>query len=231
MFKSNSKRCLHGVVFLKPFILCGILLCSFLAGCLLDNKNGNDSAIVEIAGRTFRIPYSYIDGDQDKIIKDAVVLEYVLPEFEPQPPHPQKRMKRKELILSGRMRGMLLETAESRPALDTAFRSQQKSRHYKKDGSLVFGLEKYIAPSPSGESSEQPDDLFLEKNKDGIVQSYIHCSPPGKDKVPGCRHRFIDKNILYNIRWNLSELPNWRSQRDAAIRFINAMEISFKERN
>lgn len=202
-------------------------------------KPHNEAFRVEIAGRVFKIPKGYFDGAK-AIGRDneSVVLEYSLPGFEFLPPHPQNRAERQKLISEGRMRGMLLEnahklyTGKDRPSFDVVVPNLMRAHEFKKDKNTIYGLEKYVHQVPKPVSDDPAyapyvqDDFFIERNSDGTIKSYLMCSPFGKDKVPGCIQRFIDKNILYDIDWRIQELPNWQAQRDAAIQFIDGLEQS-----
>jgi hypothetical protein len=198
-----------------------------ISGCLPDTETSrSDTIVVNIADRTFKVPRAYADLDKHKdVINDEVVLVYVLPGFEPEPPHPEERAKRKDLILQGRMRGMYLSATDLRPSLGTAANSKLHTWGYKKVSVDIFGLEKYEAESIEEDPNDRVDDLLIERSESGSVKSYLQCSPPGKDKVPGCSHRFADSGITYQIHWSLSELEHWRERRDEAIAFIESFEI------
>ncbi|MCA9735197.1 MAG: hypothetical protein KDJ65_36200 [Anaerolineae bacterium] len=133
-----------------------------------------------------------------------------------------------KLIEEGRMRGMLLENAENRPPLNISINNLMRNRGYRKNENNIYGLEKYSAP-PQGKNPLQPDDRLIEKGESGHVISFLRCSPPGKDKIPGCTHKFINKGLLYDIDWNISELANWRQQRDAAIKFVDGLEVEINK--
>jgi len=148
---------------------------------------------------------------------------------------PQEREAKQKLINEGRMRGMLLEAERNRPSFDVAVQNLMRGRDFIKERKLFYNLEKYVhqVPKPiSDDLAYAPyveDDFFIERNDDGSVKSYLRCSPPGKHKIPGCRHRFIDRGLLYNIHWRIQELPDWQKQRDAAIDFIDSLEAKQKE--
>lgn len=212
------------------------LACVFLSGCLPDeetkaNPEESGFARVVIADRVFKIPKGYFDGRKATGKNtESVVLEYSLPDFEVLPKHPEEREARQELLKEGRMRGMLLENATKRPSFDIAVTNLMRGRDFKKEG-LIYGLEKYthivpkaVRPEPEYKPYHQ-DDFFIERNADGSVKSYLRCSPPGKDKTPSCRHRFVDKGLLYNTHWRIQELPRWQEQRNAEINFIDSFEV------
>lgn len=204
-----------------------------ISSCLPEEKESS-AVRVEIAGRILKVPKGYFDGaaptGKDT---ESVVLEYSLPGFEVLPEHPQYKAERMELIKAGRLKGMLLEAEHKRPSFDIAVRNLMQGRDFKKE-KIAYELEKYIQNFLEVKLPEQKyapyteDDFFIERNKDGSVKSYLRCSPPGKDKNPGCRHKFIDKGLLYSIRWRVEELPNWRQQRDAAIEFIDSLEVKLQ---
>lgn len=220
-----------------------ILLCAFVGafsllvmGCVPDKKADTGYVKVEIAGRVFKVPKGYFDGAAPSgRDTESVVLEYSLPGFEVLPSHPLHRKERQELIDEGRMKGMLLENASKRPSFDIVVPNLMHGHEFKEDENIVYGLEKYVHQAPTPVSSDPAyapyvqDDVFIERNPEGSIKSYLMCSPPGKDKIPGCSHRFVDKGLLYKIRWRVAELPNWREQREAAIKFIDSFEIKHVE--
>jgi hypothetical protein len=212
-------------------LLCLTLAVLCFTGCSPeDDKKAEpfDAVKVIIAGRTFKIPKGYFDGAKPTgKLTESVVLEYSLPGFRVLPKHPQKKKARKELIMAGKMNGMSLETSSARPSFDVMIKNHRsgKDRIGISQGE-VFGLEKFSVLDWKGRMLVQPDDTFIERAGDGTVKSFLRCSPPGKDKVPGCRHKFRDKGLLYAIRWSIRELPNWRKQQNAAIHFIDSMEFN-----
>ena len=86
-------------------------------------------------------------------------------------------------------------------------------------------MGKYKQPKSTGKYPTLQDDFFIEKDNNGEILGNLFCSPPKKDKAPGCIHRFIDKEIIYQIGWPIRELSNWKKQKDVAIKFIDALEI------
>lgn len=209
-----------------------IYLCLFLtiltvSACKPESRKELGShVLLQISDRSFNIPRTYIDYPKNqKSIRDSVVIEYVLPNYEPQPPHPQERAKRKELILQGRMRGMLLEESAIRPTFNIMVENSINARNYKFIGKNIYGLEKYSADKPEGKHATKPDDIFVKKDKNGDIVNFLRCSPPNKDRIPSCTHKFRNKKILYQISWHISELPNWRKQRASAIEFLDSFEV------
>ena len=210
-----------------------LILCAFLlVGCIPDNQSKeSDSVKVVIAERVFKIPKGYFDGAKARgRDTESVVLEYSLPNFEVLPPYPQEREARQKLISEGRMKGMLLEAEKNRPSIEVSVQNLMEGRNFEKL-SNAYELEKYSHIIPQASTQDQiyapyiEDDFFIERNKNGSIKSYLRCSPRGQDKIPGCRHRFIDEGVIYSIRWRIQELPNWKQQQQAAVRFINNLEV------
>lgn len=213
--------------FIKTVLLC--FLCFVLAACVPE-KNSGDAFRVEISGRVFKIPKAYFDGAQATgKDNESALLEYSLPGYEPLPSHPQFRAERQALIKEGRMRGMLLENASRRPSFDEVVPRFIEGYNYQKVETM-YGLEHYVhvppkqtRPGPEYKPYQQ-DDILIERDPSGSIVSHLFCSPPGKHVVPSCRHRFIDKGLLYEIDWKISELPNWKEQQKSAIEFIDSLE-------
>ena len=83
-----------------------------------------------------------------------------------------------------------------------------------------------ILNDPNRTTKQQtPDIFYIERNDDQSVKSFLFCSPSGKDKIPSCTHKFRNNGLLYQIHWNISELPNWQSQMEGAINFIDSLEF------
>jgi hypothetical protein len=159
---------------------------------------------------------------------ESAVLEYSLPNFKVLPPHPLKREARRELINQGRMKGMILEAARNRPSLNVMIENQKSGSD--RIGSFdenIYGLEKYSVKDWEN-MLVRSYIAYLEKKKNEI-ESFILCSPPNQDRNPNCRHTFINKGILYRIRWPIRELPNWKEQQEKAIDFIDSLEIMLHE--
>ena len=206
-----------------------LLVCLTLTACFPEKQGTQSDHIkVVIADRTFKIPRGYLDG-RKAIGKDteSIVLEYSLPNFEVLPLHPQEREARKKLINQGNMRSMLLENASKRPPIDMMAGNHMRNRDVSLVNNNLYNLEKYEYGIPEGKYAFRVDDILLEKDDGGEVISFLRCSPPNQDKIPACRHKFIDKGVLYEIGWRIQELPNWRIQRDEAIKFIDNFEAKY----
>ena len=218
--------------YLQAFAL--YLTLFLFTACLPDSNSDveTDYVLVEIADRNFTIPKGYFNGRiPSRRDTQSVVLEYSLPGFEVLSPRGTLHKTRRQLINTGRLKGMLLENRERRPTFDVVVQNLMRNRNFKKVKSPVYRLEKYVhVPSTPATSNavSMPyieDDFYIERKEDGSIESYLRCSPPEKDKIPGCRHSFEDKGILYAIRWPIQELQNWEMQQNAAIKFIDTKEI------
>lgn len=213
--------------FLKVY---GIIAVTFILALMVlfstasdDEQSGHIKVI--IADRTFKIPKGYLDGakawGKDT---ESIVLEYSLPGFEVLPPHPQEREERQKLINEGRMRGLLLENSSVRPSFDVMVANSTRSPRWQQAEQEYYGLEKlYVPKNPDEEHNRLYDDMFIERNADGSVVSFLRCA--SEVKIPSCSHKFRDKGILYDISWRIQELPNWKQQQEAAIRFIDGFEV------
>lgn len=189
-----------------------------------ENSLYAEKGILEIAGRKFEIPMAYVDGKfVNGYKKDSVVLEYVLPDFKSKKEYTkEERMKE---ILAGNVSSMLLEDASQKPSFDEVTHWRKETKQIVDFEQKIYGLDKYTAPKPEGKYATKPDDTYIETLPDGKIKGYLMCSPPDKDKVPGCKYAFIDKDVLYRIRIPLRELKNWRQQQSAAIKFIDNFEL------
>lgn len=198
-----------------------MLIAIIISGCLPEKEPR--AVRVEIAGRVFKVPIGYFDGRAPEgKDTESVLLEYSLPNFEVLP---QNKQERQELINAGRLKGMLLESEKNLPSISEVGNNIIKNNKFKKEDGLFYGLEKYIEFPVNIDPTENDDDLFVERNEKGKIISFLRCSPPGKHTNPGCYHRFLDKGLIYDsVTWKISELPNWRAQRDSAIKFIDSLE-------
>lgn len=215
-----------------PIILGFLFVCLVSTSYLPENQSKESGAIkVVIADRVFKIPKGYLDG-RKATGKDteSIVLEYSLPGFEVLPKHPQERSARQQLIKEGRMRGMLIENSDKRPSFDKMVENSLniKTKYkppYSGKNEQIYGLQKYPSQKIHPDLETQYDDLYIERGKNGEVISFLRCSAPKQDKYPSCTHKFRDKGLLYQIHWSKNELPNWKKQREAAVKFIDSMEF------
>ena len=208
-------------------ILFILLLTVLVVGCLPKVKKDKSEFVkVVIADRTFKVLRGYFDGRTPSgKDSESVVLEYSLPDFEILPPYTQEYEKRRELISAGLQRTMLLEAERNRPPVHVSASNHLGKDYMRQEGDF-YGLEKYVYPVKEGKYKPYiRDDFFLERDNNGQITSHLFCSPPNKDKVPSCNHRFLDKGVIYKIGWPVRELPNWQKQREAAIEFMDALEI------
>ena len=192
-----------------------------------------DKILVEIANRQFMIPKAYIDtpGTRNKI-KDSVVLEYILPDYESKLEYKNLPNYREEIILKGRYAGVLLEESAIRPSFDDMIAMHLKTKPYgigEVVDSSLYGLVKHSVNIQKAGLDRKPDDRFIEYAADGSIKSFLRCSPEGKDINPGCGHKFRDNGILYDAHWSIRDLPNWQKQRDEIIEFVEQFEITQSE--
>ena len=186
----------------------------------------------EIDGQKFQIPKGYITPyDVPRGGKaESVLLSYSLPDFKILP-HPKEIEKRNQLILVGLIRGMSIRSPKGQADFTRLLKEELDRQIYKiKKEHDVHGLEKYNfippVPGPGQYPLMKKDDLFIQRDKsNGKVVSYLRCSPPGKDKIPSCSHRFFHRDLIFRITWPIRELENWKEQRDKAIAFIEQFRI------
>ena len=195
----------------------------------LDKSDGiySKTGVLAIAGREFRIPVAYVDGRfKDGRKEDSIVLLYMLPEFKSYLEFSKE--DRRKMLWDGYKAGMLLEAASVRPPLK---QQVENGRSYpfkiEIDDDLIHGLVREKRYGGDEQAPVLRDELFLKYDADGNVTDYIRCSLEERVKIPSCRHKFIDKKLVYRIRYNKKRyLSHWREQRALAIAFIDSFEIT-----
>lgn len=167
---------------------------------------------------------SNLDGEREQL--DGVNLLYVLPDFTSRAEFASKG-EYERARKAGHFGHMLLEPNAAQPSFDemvanrrshipkilttTGLDGLEAERWYQPyDGQLIFYYE-----------------VFLEKNSDGQVISWIECSTRERPSVkfPGCSHRFRDGGLRYLIHYNKKRyLHAWREQQRSAVLFIDSFE-------
>ncbi|MBL4803963.1 MAG: hypothetical protein JKY71_03785 [Alphaproteobacteria bacterium] len=186
------------------------------------------TGIIEIAGRKFEIPISYVQGNfESGKIEGSVVIRYVLPDYKSLLEFPPGTPEKAEIVKKGLRGSMLLEASAARPSFDKMINNLKENRGNRlgQFQEEIYGLHKYAVLDWKGRMAKRPHDTYIEKDKGGEILSFIQCTPPNSVPVPSCSHRFRDKELLYKITWPVRELPNWKAQKYKATAFIDSFEI------
>lgn len=193
------------------------------------NKPLNDqTAIVEMAGRTFEIPKVFIQsnlgGKREQ--KDGINLVYVMPDFTSQADFKDKA-EYNEAFNNRRMSHMLVQPAKTSTPVPQVIENRTSNGQLSKYEGSDYGLEKYIDYDDPRHLNIHYDDTYIEKDGSGNAISFISCSAARKQaRSPGCSHIFFDKGLKYDIYFNKEKyLPTWQEHRRKAIEFIDSFEI------
>ncbi len=182
----------------------------------------------ELAGRTFVIPIMYIDGHpKPGVHQDDMLLKVIWPDmraiYELNNRQEYLQVHRKER----RIGWILLEPAAIRPSFDVQIASRRQYLAKEEPAGRFDGLEKYLWYNGSPKSPELRSEMYLESDESGHITGTIECHVGPAVVVPGCSHRFIDRDLLYQINYRMGPFfPQWREQKSRAIEFINRMELT-----
>lgn len=196
----------------------------------LDNYDEIYSKVgrLEIGGRKFAIPISYIEGRlEEGRKKDSVFLTYILPDYRSKLEITDKE-ERLKFFNEGRYGALLLQEEVREDTFEKLIERRKrdliKSENAEKEYDLSY--EKWYRGTQSDPL------LYYEVYHDGsahkAIQNFIVCMPL---TVPGvvrssCSHEFIDKGLLYKITYNRDRYFSfWSDQRKTAIEFIDGFEI------
>ncbi|KRT56446.1 hypothetical protein [endosymbiont of Ridgeia piscesae] len=183
--------------------------------------------IFEIAERTFEIPIMYIDGRPKPGIKqDSMLLEVIWPEMRSTYELKSREEYDKIWNEDHRIGWILIEPASMRPSLDVQNANNVKSLTKYEFVGKENGLIKGLWYRGLKEKPEIWSEVYLEKDQNDRLISFIRCRI-GKGVVyPGCSHKFINGGLLYKISYNKDAFfSEWRAQQQRAIEFIRSMEI------
>ena len=191
-----------------------------------DKPLATQTSIVEIGERIFEIPTVYIQTNlEGKRKQDGVNLLYVYPDFTSRADFENKQEYEKAWN-DRRLGSMSIQIAKKFPTPSQMIENNRKFGQEIKFENIEHGLERHSSPKRDGKYAIEPDDTYLEKDENGTIISFLRCSKDGQKKFPGCRHKFVDKDMLYNISYNKEKfLPSWREHKEKAIEFIDSFEI------
>lgn len=189
----------------------------------------SQTSTVVLGQRKLKVPLMYIDGQLDKgEVQDGINLKYVLPDFSSILEF-RTKVEFDQAFKAGRFAHMLLLPVGFRPSPPQVVENIKKYNRMDHYGGKEFGLEKYIDTGSLDAKKHRGHDTYLEL-KDGIVQSFITCTPEKLVPAPQCSHHFEDKGILYEISYNRANyLLTWQEQRQKAIEFVDSFEIPFED--
>lgn len=198
----------------------------------LDNKTDiyQETGVLHIAGRSFRIPVVYVDGRFVNGHKyDSIVMQYMLPKYKSY--YIFDDLERRRLLSKGLTGGMFLEAASARPGLDKQVHNMRRSLTKAEVlESNIYSLRQEKWYRGDTDELELRYDVFLNVDDTNRIVDFIDCDPLGKAKIPSCSHKFIDKGIVYRIRYNRSRfLKEWAIQRQTAVNFVESFEIKNSE--
>ena len=182
------------------------------------------TGIVSIAGRDFKIPVAYVQGNfKNGRIKGTVLLKYVLPDYKSILEF-RKREEREGLIENGLVSGLLLEEASTRPSLEKMYYSFVDQKKYFRLENKYYGFDKYRAPKADGRYAEQPRDMYLKHDQNGVVTDLLFCSAGEQDVVPVCDYKFINSGILFDGFVSTQKLQDWNNHKSKIVEFIRSFE-------
>lgn len=194
----------------------------------MDKPLRGQTRIVEVAGRTFEIPLMYVDArlDRGKVQKDGILFVYMLPDFKSKLEF-RSREEYDKAFQGGGFGQTLIQPEAIRPSFNVSIASLRRGIKKEEPAGTFDGLEVYKWYHQRKEKLVFYYEMYLEKDKNGNIISFIQCSTKEKGAItPGCSHRFRDKGLLYKVSYRKKNyLSSWREQQRAAIEFIDRFEI------
>jgi hypothetical protein len=184
--------------------------------------------LIEIGGRTFKIPLKYIEVLDDRgTHQRGVLLKVIWPDMKSLFDL-KDRQEYDQLWAEHRFGNINLSAASSHPPIS---QMMENRRHWAKKFpfvQVVNGLEEYTLYQPDGVTPFKA--VYLEKDSSGIVISFIDCSQfplKGFTKYyPVCEQQFVEGGLLYVISYNQEDyFVDWPKQRQRTIDFVNSFEL------
>lgn len=194
-----------------------------------DKPLAQQTAIFEIAGRTFEMPKVFIQTNLvGKRVLDGINLLYVMPGFTSRVDF-RNRAEYEQAESERRFAHMLVEAEAMRPSFNDVIKNLREITIAKEEYvGPVNGLDYYKWYRESPEGPRFDNEIYLEKDGSGNIVSYIECAPKERGthiRFPGCSHRFRNNGLLYDIYYNKEKFfQAWREHRRRAIEFIDGFE-------
>ena len=181
------------------------------------------TARVELGHRAFDIPLMFIDSSPapGNVYKDSILLEVIWPEM--RSIHELNNRQEYDQIWKKehRLGWIHVETASSKPSLDRMIDNNNATHAKTEHVGRVYGLDMYRWYHAKADQFVLAGEVFLQRDAQGHIVTYIRCDPSDHGIVPQCDHRFVDNEILYNLSYTRSLfVVEWRKQQQRAIDFL-----------
>lgn len=90
----------------------------------------------------------------------------------------------------------------------------------------AYGMEKYLWFRGTATQPELQHEVFLERDRDGMVTTYLDCHPAERGPVPQCQHKFVNGELIYSGTYNKAVfLSQWKAQRERMIDLMRSFEM------
>jgi hypothetical protein len=182
---------------------------------------------IEIAGRKFDIPIMYMNGHPEKgEHQESLLLGVIWPDMK-SIYELQNRDEYKKVTFEEKRRGdILLEPVANRPSFDVQISNREKNLTKLEYAGLEHGLKKYRHYHGTKEKPELWDEVYIQKDHSQHIIRFISCSAYKEAVTSVCVHKFINKNLIFDISYNKKNFfKDWKKQADRAVHFIDSFEV------
>jgi len=194
------------------------------------NFERNSAGILSIGEREFRVPTVYVDGGfTDGRKEGGAVLLYVLPDYSSRFEFASEE-ERRNAFQDHHFGHMLVDDGAQRPSFDVMVANRKRGVSKIEQIDAPEGLEGYAWYRPWNGKITPYYHVYIERGDNGQVVSWLDCSTKARGPNPGCSYQFTDKNVFYDLYFDIAHLRDWRTQRKSAIEFLDSLEISERKR-
>lgn len=193
-----------------------------------DKPLVDQTRVVELAGRYFRVPLMYIDGRPvPGEHQESMLLEVIWPEmrslWELKDRSEYEKIRKDE----HRVGWILLHPEQSRPSLREQNENGERYLTRIEPAASFDGLTKKLWYRGPKANPRLWAEVYIEQDSNGKLKSFIRCTRASSARFPSCAHKFVDGGLLYEISYNEDQfLRSWREQRERAIKFVNSFVIN-----
>jgi hypothetical protein len=186
--------------------------------------------IVEIDGKRYKIPLMYFDTKLRRGVKqESILLEVVWPEMTSTQEIRTKQEYDRIWKQERRVGWILVSEIGRKLNLDQMLAVRRKRAAKIEGGSGGYALNSEIHYLPSPEGAYLYKEYFY-KEENGKIVDFIECSiKHGYTVTPRCSIRFYYNNLYFEVSFNRENfLPQWQQQRQRAIKFLESFSISLE---
>jgi hypothetical protein len=182
---------------------------------------------VRIGGHRLCIPANYLTGSHYITKPDAegdrptVLVAALLPDLEGR----TEQNSHEFFLTKGHGRKVRILINRPRNSTEDAFRIYMNNRADKKVSTIPEKekFEDLVWFRPIG--SRYKDDVFKNIEATGDISDFIQCSIRGGFTVsPGCTHAFVHSDLIFQVSYGRSYLPEWKEIRSRVTHLFSTFQ-------